>query len=64
MDYQHGYSIEGACAQLGDCSRAHIYRLVNQKKLELVKVGSRSIITGRSIRTLLEGEQSPATEAA
>lgn len=62
MNYQHGYSIEGARQQLGDCSRAHIYRLAAQNKLELVKVGGRSIITGRSIKALLEG--SSVTEAA
>ena len=62
MEYQHGYSIEGTRQQLGHCSRAHIYRLVNRGQLELVKVGGRSIITGRSIRALLEA--SPAKEAA
>ena len=57
MDYQHGYSIESTRQQLGNCSRAHIYRLVSRQQLELVKVGGRSIITGRSIRALLEAKE-------
>ncbi len=55
-----GYSIADAQKQLGNCSKAHVYRLVNRGKLTLVKVGGKSIITGRSIAELL-GE---ATEMA
>jgi hypothetical protein len=51
-----GYSIEATRHQLGDCSRAHVYRLVNQGKLTLVKVGGRSIITTESIEGLLTKE--------
>jgi hypothetical protein len=54
MNAQMSYSISGAQQQLGDCSRAHVYRLVNRGLLELKKVGGRSVITGRSIQALLE----------
>lgn len=48
-----GYSIPDACQHLGDVSRAHVYRMVNKGKLELVKIGGRSIITTRSMNALL-----------
>jgi excisionase family DNA binding protein len=57
-----GYSIEETQRQLGNCSRAHIYRLVQAGKLTLAKVGGRSIITSRSVEELVA--PSSAAEAA
>jgi hypothetical protein len=54
MERPLGYSIEETQRQLGNCSRAHVYRLVQAKKLTLAKVGGRSIITSRSIEELVE----------
>jgi hypothetical protein len=54
MDRPFAYSIENTRKQLGDCSRAHVYRLVNRGLLELTHAGSRSLITTRSIEKLLE----------
>ena len=48
-----GYSLKVAGEIAGNISRATIYRLVRHGKLELVKIGGRSIITRRSIERLL-----------
>lgn len=61
MDRPIGYSVAEAQRQLGGCSRAHIYRLVNAGKLKLAKVGGRSLITSRSIEELVEA---PSARAA
>jgi excisionase family DNA binding protein len=55
MDGNQGYSIEVARDRLGGVSRNTIYRAVNRKELELVKIGNRSLITARSIQRLLNG---------
>jgi hypothetical protein len=53
MERPLGYSIEETRRQLGNCSRAHIYRLVQADKLRLAKIGGRSIITSQSVEALL-----------
>lgn len=52
-DESLGYSITEAQRRLGDVSRNTIYRAVNRQELELVKIGTRSIITARSVNALL-----------
>lgn len=46
-----GYTIPEVC-RIVPCSRATVYRLINQNKLELLKIGGRSIIPARSLRNL------------
>jgi transposase len=48
-----GYDITEAQRRLGNVSRNTIYRAVNRSELELVKIGTRSIITARSVDALL-----------
>jgi hypothetical protein len=47
------FSIAEARKLLGDISRSHLYTLVATGKLKLTKLGSRSVITGQSIRQCL-----------
>jgi hypothetical protein len=51
-----GYSIPEAQRRLGNVSRNTIYRAVHRDDLELVKIGTRSIITARSVHALLNGD--------
>lgn len=46
------FSIPQTQAELGNICRAQTYVLVNRGDLELVKLGRKSLITGRSIRKL------------
>mgnify|MGYP003575490107 CR=1 FL=1 len=46
------YSFPQAQAELGGASRGHVYNLINRGDLELVKLGRKSLITGRSISKL------------
>lgn len=46
------FSIPQAQAELGGICRAHAYNLINRGDLELVKLGRKSLITGRSINRL------------
>jgi excisionase family DNA binding protein len=46
------YSINNAAFQLS-ISRASIYRLIAQKKLDLRKVGNRSVVTASSVMKLI-----------
>jgi hypothetical protein len=52
FDYR-AFSIVEARKLLGDISRSHLYTLVATGKLKLTKLGSRSVVTGRSIRRCL-----------
>ena len=38
------------------CSRSLVYSLIRHKKLERIKVGRRTLVSGRSIRAVLTGE--------
>ncbi len=55
-----GYSIAEATKVSGGLSRATLYRLVRQGKLELVKIGGRAVVTRRSLERLLLGQDSQA----
>ena len=46
------YGIDDAAMALG-IGRVSVYRLVNENKLRLVKVGRRSLIPASSVRALL-----------
>jgi excisionase family DNA binding protein len=49
------YSINDA-ARVSGLGRSSIYRLVHENKLQLRKVGTRSLITASSLRALIERE--------
>ena len=53
MDEPLGYSVTETQRRLGNISRNSVYRAVNRQDLELVKIGTRSIITARSVNALL-----------
>lgn len=46
------FSIAQARADLGSIGRTKLYEMVASGKLEMVKLGSKSLITGRSMRKL------------
>lgn len=46
------YSISQARTELGGISRSHTYNLIARGDLELVKLGRKSLVTGRSITKL------------
>lgn len=46
------FSIPQVQTELGGISRAHTYNLITRGDLELVKLGRKSLITGRSISKL------------
>lgn len=46
------FSIAQARTDLGNIGRTKLYEMVASGKLELVKLGSKSLITGRSMRKL------------
>lgn len=48
--YEPFYSIAQARADLGNIGRTKLYELVGAGDLELVKLGRKSVITGRSLR--------------
>lgn len=45
------FSLEQARAELGNIGRTLAYELVARGDLELVKLGRKSLITGRSLRS-------------
>jgi hypothetical protein len=53
------FSIGEARKLLGNISRSHVYTLVATGKLKLTKLGSRSVLTGRSIRHCLDAGRQP-----
>jgi excisionase family DNA binding protein len=50
------HSINGACDQLG-IGRTKVYDLINSGELETVRIGSRRLVTHRSLEALLERYQ-------
>jgi excisionase family DNA binding protein len=48
-----GYSVKDACA-VTSLGRTKIYSLINERKLEIVRIGSRTIIKADSIHRLME----------
>lgn len=53
-DRPYAYSIPETGRQLGGISRPTVYRLVQAGRLDLRKVGFRSVITAESIEQVLE----------
>jgi hypothetical protein len=53
------FSIGEAQKLLGGISRSHLYALVTTGKLKLTKLGSRSVVTGQSIRQCLDSGRQP-----
>ena len=48
------HSIADTKKLLGNISNGHFYNLVNRQELELIKLGSMSRVTDRSIRALID----------
>lgn len=48
------YSISEAC-KVSSIGRTSLYQLINEGRLEVRKVGKRTLITARSLRALIEG---------
>lgn len=46
------FQIKQAASEIG-VGKTKLYQLVNQHELELVKIGSKSLITGSSLRALV-----------
>ena len=49
------YSVSEAC-KVSSFGRTYLYQLINEGRLEARKFGKRTLITARSLRTLIEGE--------
>ena len=58
FDYR-AFSIGEAQKLLGNISRSHVYTLAATGKLKLTKLGSRSVVTGQSIRRCLNSRRQP-----
>ncbi|MFN3619609.1 helix-turn-helix domain-containing protein [Sphingorhabdus sp.] len=61
IDQALAYTINDA-ARVSGLGRTTLYKLAGEGKIELRKIGARSIITASSLRALIEGE--PQLEAA
>jgi excisionase family DNA binding protein len=48
------YDLTGAAIKLGNVSRSTIYRLIEQKKLVRVNLGTKALITGESLAKYVE----------
>ncbi|MDE2623761.1 MAG: helix-turn-helix domain-containing protein [Betaproteobacteria bacterium] len=49
------YSVNDACIAIS-CCKSHLYSLIRAGKLETRKLGRRTVIPARSLRSLIEGE--------
>lgn len=59
------FSIAEARRLLGGISRSHLYALASTGKLKITKLGSRSVVTGQSIRQCLaSGTHGGTSDAA
>lgn len=63
LDQALAYSIPDA-ARVSGLGRTTVYKLAKEGKLELRKVGARSVITAASLRALIEVAPSPQLAAA
>lgn len=54
IDQALAYTIPDA-SRVSGIGRTSIYKLASEGKLELRKIGSRSLITASSLRSLIEG---------
>lgn len=50
------YSVNEAC-RVSSIGRTCLYQLIAEGKLEVRKIGRRTVITARSLRALIEGEE-------
>jgi hypothetical protein len=50
-----GYSINDACS-VSSLKRTKIYSLIAEKRLDVVKIGKRTIVKAASLRALIDGE--------
>lgn len=48
------YSVSEAC-KVSSIGRTYLYQLINEGRLEVRKIGKRTLITARSLRFLIEG---------
>jgi len=48
------YDLPDAAVKLGNCSRSTLYRLIDQGKLVRVNIGSKAVITGKSLARYVE----------
>jgi len=49
------YSVSEAC-KVSSIGRTYLYQLINEGRLEVRKIGKRTLITARSLRALIEGK--------
>ena len=55
--------INDSCEKLGGISRPTLYGLVNDRELDLVKIGTRSFITAESLRVFVDRRLRQSTAA-
>ena len=53
MEDRIAVSVSETCRQLADCSVSTVYRKIENRELEKIKVGGRTLITTASIKRLL-----------
>ena len=49
IDQQPFYDLPTTALKLGACSRSTLYRLIEEGKLVRVNIGSKAVITGKSL---------------
>jgi excisionase family DNA binding protein len=49
IDQQPFYDLPDVAMKLGNCSRSTLYRLIEQGKLVRVRLGTKALITGKSL---------------
>jgi excisionase family DNA binding protein len=54
IDQQPLYDLPSAAALLGNVSRSTLYRLIAEKKIVRVNIGSKAVITGESLAKYIE----------
>jgi excisionase family DNA binding protein len=48
------YDLPDVAMKLGNCSRSTLYRLIEQGKLVRVRLGSKALITGKSLAAYVD----------
>jgi len=48
------YDLPDAAVKLGNCSRSTLYRLIGEGKLVRVNIGTKAVITGKSLAAFIE----------
>lgn len=57
------YDLPEVSKKLGNCSRATLYRLIDRGKLVRTKLGTRTLITGKSLAEYVD-ELTPTPDSA